>query len=290
VYPSQFEYHKPRSLAEAIGLLGAWRGDVRCLAGGHSLIPSMKLRLSQPRHLVDLAGIAELRGIRLEGRDLCVGAMSTHREVEASPVVAAHYPYLADVAGNIADPQVRNRGTIGGSLVNADPAADYPATLLALNGLVEVTGPEGARQICADDWPVSLMTTALREEEIVTRIRFPLPQGRQGAAYVKVPHPASRFAVVGVAVMIVLDREGACATARIAVTGVGETAQRVHAAEESLMGCRIGDVDIEAAAVALASVVTVIEDGLLSTAGKRQLCLMTARKALAQAIGLAGAR
>ena len=283
MYPSPFAYHRPAGVAEAVALLRAANGDARCLAGGQSLIPAMKFRLSQPGQLVDLSGIAALRGISLAQGQVSIGAMSTHREVESSPVLAAQLPYLARVAGHIADPQVRNRGTIGGSLANADPAADYPASLLALGGTVEVEGPDGPREIAADDWALSLMSTALAEGEIVTRIRFPLPVPGQGAAYVKVPHPASRFAVVGIAAVLVLDAQGVCTGARIASTGIGETARRAPATEALLVGEAVDADRIARAAARFAAEVEVMEDGLLGEQAKRQLGRMTLRKALRDA-------
>jgi carbon-monoxide dehydrogenase medium subunit len=158
---------------------------------------------------------------------------------------------------------VRNRGTIGGSLANADPAADYPASLLALDGIVETHGPDGARSIAAGDWSVALMETALKEGEILARIRFPLLAASEGAAYVKVPHPASRFATVGIAAKLRLDGQGVCVAARIACTGVGEMAQRVPGAEALLIGVRVDAPAIAAAAERLAADVGVVEDGLL---------------------------
>lgn len=290
MYPFAFEYHRPASVAEAIALLRTWEGDARCLAGGQSLIPSMKFRLAQPGHLVDLAGIADLRGISVAQGYVSIGAMTTHREVEASPLLAEHLPYLAGVAGHIADPQVRNRGTIGGSLANADPAADYPASLLALGGILEAEGRDGRREIAADDWAVSLMTTALAEGEILTRIRFPVLGRGEGAAYVKVPHPASRFAVVGIAARVGLDAEGVCVAARLAGTGIGETAMRAPQAEALLLGRCVAGPDIALASRCFAREVEIMADGLLGEKAKRELCRMTARKVLTQAFEKAAAR
>jgi carbon-monoxide dehydrogenase medium subunit len=280
MYPHPFQYHQPGTVREALDLLANLEGEARCLAGGQSLIPSMKLRLSQPQHLVDLTGIAELRGIAVVADEVAVGAMVTHRRVESSQLLGQQLPYLCEVAGKIADPQVRNRGTIGGSLANADPAADYPAALLALDGVVEAIGLEGKREIRADDWSQGLMVTALRQGEILTRVRFPLSRGRQGTAYVKVPHPASRFAVVGVAVRIVMDRQGVCLDCRIAITGVGEKVQRARTAEAALAGTALSDAELQAAAEKVAAEVEVMQDDLLSEPAKRHICLATARKAL----------
>jgi carbon-monoxide dehydrogenase medium subunit len=289
MYPSAFEYHKPRSVGEALELLARHRGDARCLAGGQSLIPSMKLRLSQPGHLVDLSGLQELRGIEVVGDELAIGAMTTHRQVESSPLVMGALPSLCGVAGGIADPQVRNRGTIGGSLANADPAADYPASLLALEGVLDVIGPDSKRQIRADDWPLGLMATALREGELLVRVRFPVLRGRTAAAYVKVPHPASRFATVGIAAKVERDAQGRCTACRIAITGVGEVVQRARGAEAVMIGSDCSEAAIRSAATRLAAEVAVIQDDLLSEPAKRQLCLMTGRKVLKQATTSAAA-
>jgi carbon-monoxide dehydrogenase medium subunit len=284
MYPSSFEYHKPQTIQDALALLDRFGYDARCLAGGQSLIPAMKLRLSQPTHLIDLSGLQELRGIGVAGEELVIGAMTTHWQVESSPVVARALPFLCGVAGGIADPQVRNRGTIGGSLVNADPAADYPASLLALDGVLDVIGLQGQRQIRADDWPAGLMATSLAEGELLMRVRFPIQRERTGMSYVKVPHPASRFATVGVAAKVGLDAQGQCLACRIAVTGVGDAVQRAVKAEATLIGNACSKDVIESAAIHLASEIQVMQDDLLSEAAKRQLCLATAHKALKQAV------
>jgi carbon-monoxide dehydrogenase medium subunit len=207
--------------------------------------------------------------------------MTTHREVESSPTVSSVIPGLSRLAGDIADLQVRNRGTIGGSLANADPAADYPAGLLALDGTVLAAGPDGRREIASDDWPLSAMTTALAESEIIVSVRFPLLGEREGFHYTKVHHPASRFAVVGVAAKLRVVMDGTCEAARIAVTGVGEAVQRARAAEECLIGDIPDDDCLQRASRALAEEIQVSEDGLLSEGAKRQLSALTAQRTLA---------
>jgi carbon-monoxide dehydrogenase medium subunit len=217
---SDISYHRPASLAEA-ARLAATDPDARVLAGGQSVLPSMRLGLLAPSSLIDLGGIAELQGIRGEGRTLTIGAMTTHAAVAASKEVQEMLPALARLASGIGDPQVRNRGTIGGSVANSDPAADYPAALLALNGTVRTN----VRSIPADRFFTGLFSTALEPGELIQAIDFPLPAK---AGYAKFPQPASRFALVGVFVA----RTGN--SVRVAVTGAGPCAFRATALEEAL--------------------------------------------------------
>jgi carbon-monoxide dehydrogenase medium subunit len=217
-----FEYHKPRSLAEAAATL---RGseDMKLLAGGMSLIPALKLRLARYSGIVDLSALPELRGVRREADAIVVGAMTPHAEVAGSSEVARAIPALASLAAGIGDPLVRNRGTIGGSVANADPAADYPAALLGLGATVVTT----ERRLAADDFFTGLFETALEPAEIVTEVRFPIPHA---AAYSKLSQPASRFALAGVFVA------RTAAGVRVAVTGAAPSVFRFHEAEELLAG------------------------------------------------------
>jgi carbon-monoxide dehydrogenase medium subunit len=224
-----FAYHHPTNLAGAIAALA--HEDAKLLAGGQTLIPTMKQRLAAPASLVDLRLVAELVGVASEGDILQIGAMTRHADVAGSSVVRAAIPALADLAGGIGDPAVRNRGTIGGSLANNDPAADYPAAVLALGATV-VTN---ARQIAAGDFFRGLFETSLQPDEIITQVRFPIPEK---AAYVKFRNPASRYALVGVFVA------KTAAGARVAVTGAGDSGVfRVKSFEEAL------DADFSAAAL-----------------------------------------
>lgn len=215
-----FEYHKPRSLAEAAATLAGGE-DIKLLAGGMSLIPALKLRLARYAGLVDLGALPELRGVRREADAIVVGAMTSHAEVAASAEVARAIPALASLAGGIGDPLVRNRGTLGGSIANADPAADYPAALIGLGATV-VTN---RRCIAADDFFMGLFETALRPGEIITEVRFPVPKA---AIYSKFPQPASRFALVGVFVARTTDG------VRVGITGAAPFAFRFTQAEEAL--------------------------------------------------------
>jgi aerobic carbon-monoxide dehydrogenase medium subunit len=216
-----FEYHRPTSVRQAANLM-ARTEDAKFLAGGHTLLPTMKLRLAAPANLIDLGQVAELRGIERSARSITIGAMTKHAEVAASPEVQEAIPALAEAAELIGDPHVRNRGTIGGSLANNDPAADYPAACLALGATI-VTNK---RKIAADQFFTGLFETALEEGEIITRVSFPIPSK---AAYAKFRNPASRYALVGV---FVAKRAG---EVRVAVTGAGANGVfRVPAMEQAL--------------------------------------------------------
>lgn len=234
MYPAPFELHRPCDLGEALHLLGELGDSAKLLAGGHSLLPLMKLRLATPEHLIDLSGVTQLREIREDRDAIVIGAMATHWSVQSSDVVQRNVPFLSAVAGGIADTQVRNRGTIGGALVHADPAADYPAALLASDAEVVCVSTRGERTVSIDDWFVGMMTSALVDGEIVTQIRVPQTPKGGGAAYAKHKQPASRFAMPGVAVNLELDAGERCVSVRIGVTGAGPVPCRAVAAERYL--------------------------------------------------------
>jgi carbon-monoxide dehydrogenase medium subunit len=261
-----FEYHRPQSVADAAKLMASI-GEAKLLAGGHTLIPTMKQRLANPPALVDLSRVAELRGIDKKGNALVIGAMTTHDEVANSPVVRGAIPGLCEVAASIGDPHVRNRGTIGGSVANNDPAADYPAALLALNATIATN----KREIKADDFLKGLFTTALGDGEIITRISFPIP-GK--FAYMKFANPASRYALVGVAVAQ-NGRE-----ARVGVTGAGSSGAFRHKAAEAALGSSWG-------AQALANLATnaadMMSDMHADAAYRAHLVGVMARRAVAKA-------
>lgn len=283
MYPAAFEYHAPTSVQDALGLLGKLP-EAKILAGGHSLVPMMKLRLAQPKHLIDLRKVPGLSGIKEEGGTLVIGAMTTHWEVESSGVVKARCPVLSETAAIIGDPQVRNKGTIGGSLAHADPAADMPATVIALGAEFVCQGPNGKRTVKVDDWFEALMTTALREDELLVEIRVPVWPAGSGAAYMKFPHPASRFAVVGVAAAVTLDKDGACTKAGVGVTGAGTKAVRARGVEAGLVGKRLDQAAIEAAAAKAAEGVDVQADLQGSVEYKSHLCRVFARRAIEAAV------
>lgn len=246
--PAQFDYKAPATLDEAVALLAGDLDGAKVLAGGHSLIPAMKLRLAQPQLLVDIARIKSLAYIREEGDQIFIGATTTHYQLESSDLLKTICPLLPDCARSIGDVQVRNKGTIGGSVAHSDPAGDWPAAVLALDAELVLVGTNGERTEKAADFFVSLLTTSLLPGEILREIRIKKPSGRFGQAYEKVPHPASGFAVVGVAVNLVLNDDGSCKSAGIGVTGVGVKAYRASAVESALAGTNLDDNAIVAAA------------------------------------------
>ena len=288
MYPAAFEYHAPTSVKEAIGLLGKLGEDAKLLAGGHSLVPMMKFRLAQPKHLIDLRKVPGLSGIKQDGNALVIGAMTTHWEVESSPVVKSKLPVLSEVAGVIGDPAVRNKGTVGGSAAHADPAADWPAAMIALGVEFVCEGPKGRRTVKVDEWFKGLMATAVKEDEILVEIRVPVPAAGSGAAYMKFPHPASRFAVVGVAAAVTLDKQGVCANAGVAVTGAGTKAVRAKGVEAALKGKKLDAAAIEAAAQKAAEGIDVQADLQGSVEYKSHLCRVFAKRAITEAVKRAG--
>jgi len=236
MFPSEFEYHRAASVKEALGLIQQYGDEAKLLSGGHSLLPILKLRLAQPRHLVDIARIAELGQIAEQGSRIIVGAAVRHHDVHTSDLLRNKLGLLAECAGNIGDVQVRNRGTIGGSLAHSDPAADYPAAVLALEGEVRLESAAGARTVKAADFFIDLMTTAIKPGEILTAVGFaPLPAGA-GFAYFKHRQPASGFAMVGVAACLTLDKSGKCQGAHVGMTGLGARTRRSKAVENAING------------------------------------------------------
>ncbi len=279
MYPAQFDYHTPGTIREALDLLGRHKDDAKLLAGGHSLLPAMKLRLAQPKHLVDLRKISGLSGIKEEGGMLVIGAMATHHAVESSPIVKSKCPMLGQVAGQIGDPMVRNLGTIGGSLAHADPAADYPAAIIALGAEMVAEGPKGKRTIKADDFFKGLLTTALAEDEILTEVRVPATGAKVGSAYMKFPHPASRFAVVGVAAVLTVDA-GKVAKASVGITGAGTKAVRAKGVEAAISGKAADAASIQAAAERAPEGVDVQADLQGSEDYKKHLLKVFAKRAM----------
>jgi carbon-monoxide dehydrogenase medium subunit len=286
VITSAFEYVAPATLAEATAFLTSHQDDAKLLAGGHSLIPLMKLRLAAPKYLVDLSKVPGLRGIREVGGAIEIGAMTTHHEVETSAIVQQRLPALAATGGMVGDLQVRNRGTFGGSLAHADPAADYPALVLALNGEINAVGPKGQRVIKAMDFFVDLLTTSLGSDEIITSVRIPIPPAGTKMSYQKFPHPASRFAIVGVAAVIKLGSGGICESAAIGVTGAGSKAVRATAAESLLVGSNLDAGTVARAGDAAAAAVDPIGDIHASGEYRRHLVReLTARAVRAATSG-----
>jgi carbon-monoxide dehydrogenase medium subunit len=283
MYPAAFDYHAPTSVKDALKLLDKL-DDAKLLAGGHSLIPMMKLRLAQPKHLIDLGKVKGLTGIKDEKGVIVVGAMTTHWEVESSKILKAKVPVVSETAAVIGDPAVRNKGTIGGSLAHGDPAADMPATALALGFEFVCEGAKGKRTVKVDDWFKGLLETALKDSEILTTIRIPVWPAGSGACYMKFPHPASRFAVVGVCAAVTLDKAGVCKKVGVGVTGAGTRAVRAKGVEAALLNKRLDAATIEAAAQKGADGVDVQADLQGSVEYKAHLCRVFARRALEAAV------
>ena len=281
--PAAFEYESPRTLGEALALLAS-RADAKLLAGGHSLLPAMKLRVAAPGTLIDLGRIAGLSYVRGARDKIAIGAMTSHAEIAACNLLHAASPLLAETAAHIGDVQVRNRGTIGGSLAHADPAADYPAAILALNAEMVAMSERGERIIPARRFFTGLMTTALHPNEILTEIRISKTTGA-GTAYRKFHHPASGFAVVGVAA-VVKPRGGKIESAAIGITGVGQNAYRAAGVESALRGKPLSA--IAKAAEKAAEKVEVLSDSFASAEYRRHLAQVFTRRALEAAARAAG--
>ena len=281
---SSFDYHAPTSVAEALVLLDQHGEDAKLLAGGHSLIPLMKIRLAEPSVLIDLGKIDTLSYIREQDGGLAIGAMTTYSEIATSELVQAKAPVLADASRQVADNQVRNRGTIGGSLSHADPAGDLPAVALALGAQMTTSSSGGHRTIDADDFFVDLLTTALEPNEILSEIVIPALPAGTGSAYVKFANKASHYAVVGVAAVITVGSDGTCQSARIAVTGAGPKATRATGSESALIGSSLDDAAIQAAASRAGDGIDFNEDVHASAEYRAHLTQVYAGRAIRAAV------
>jgi len=284
--PANFDYIAAKSLDEAISLLGKHKEDGKILAGGHSLLPAMKLRLMQPRVLIDLGRIKDLSYIKEEGGKIRIGAMTTHFQMEISDILRRSCPLLPETASHLGDMQVRNKGTVGGSLAHADPAADWPAAILALDAEIVAASARGDRVIKATDFFVEMLTTALQPGEILREIRVPAGKGKAAQAYVKVRHPASGFAVVGVAVNLSIDG-GKCQSAGIGITGVSPKAYRPAKVESALKGNALDGKTLSTASAHATDGVDVNSDLYASAEYRKQLATVYTRRALETAIARA---
>lgn len=284
---STFAYHAPATVAEALDLLAAHGDSAKLLAGGHSLVPIMKLRLAEPEVLIDLARVGGLSGIDEANGSLVIGPMTTYYRLMTSDLVNARAPVLAEAAGLVADVQVRNKGTIGGSVAHADPAGDLPGVMVALGAEFEATSSGGTRTIGADDMFVDLLTTALRPDEILTSIRVPVIPAGTGAAYEKIANKASRYAIVGVCAVVTVEG-GKCTGARIGVTGTGPTAVRASATEAALTGASLDTDSIRAAASVAADGIDALSDVHASDEYRIHLTKVAAERAITNAVERAG--
>ena len=280
MHPASFGYEAPGSLEEAFGLLRQHGEDAKLLAGGHSLLPAMKLRLTQPEVLIDLSRIPGLSGIRQDGDALVIGALTTHTEVATSKTVRNLLPGLADTASVIGDLQVRNRGTMGGSVAHADPGADLPVTLTALNASFVLTSSDGERTVAADDFFVDFFTTALELNEILTAIRIPLPATPARTSYAKLPHPASGYVVVSAAAALSVNGDGACTAARVVLGGVGGTPHRATETEAALEGQVLTPETMATAAQRAAEGIDPHADSYADEEYKRHMAVIYAGRAI----------
>jgi len=254
VIPGAFAYHRPTSVKEAVGLLAQWGDEGRALAGGHSLIPMMKLRLATPAHLVDLAGIAELKGVRVEGNDVVIGAMVTQHELVGSELLGAKVPLLRETSLQVADPQVRYVGTIGGNVANGDPGNDMPAVMMCLGATYHVIGQGGERRIAARDFYQGAYFTALETGNVLTAVRVPMPPAGHGYAYEKLKRKIGDYATAAAAVVLTLSG-GKVATCSIGLTNVAETPLWAEEAAKILVGSSLDAATVKKA-VAAAEAIT----------------------------------
>jgi carbon-monoxide dehydrogenase medium subunit len=246
--PPAFEYLRPKTIPEAIALLEQHGDDAKILSGGQSLIPMMKFRLARPSYLIDINRVPGLSYIKEEGGYLKIGGLTREADVENSPLIQSKYPILLDTARVIADPQVRNMATLAGNLAHGDPANDHPATMLALGAQIVATGPQGERMMEIESFFVTLFTTELQHDEIVTEIRIPVPPPRSGGAYVKLERKVGDFATAAVAAQLTLDADGTCQKVGIGLTNVGATPIKARRAEEFLRGKKVDEASIAQAA------------------------------------------
>ncbi len=278
MFPGAFSYTRATSVADAVARLQA-NPDAKILAGGHSLLPAMKLRLALPGELVDIRDIADLRGIDVNDDAVVVGAMATYNDIRDNAEVAAALPILVEAIQILGDAQVREHGTLVGSLVHNDPAADLTAVVLALGGSVHAVGPNGERDIALDDFFVDLWTTQLEPDEVVTQVRLNRPSATSRMAYRKYPHPASGYAVVGVAAVVEMDGD-TVASARVGLTGATNTAVRLTALEDALAGSKLDEASIASLVQGSVEDLTINGDQFASETYRANLIEVLTRRAL----------
>jgi carbon-monoxide dehydrogenase medium subunit len=282
--PAAFDYHTPTSLNEVLALLDLYGDEAKILAGGHSLLPALKLRLSSIGHLIDIGRLADLAFLKEDSGRLSIGARTTHYQVESSAFVQQKCPLLAECASHIGDVQVRNRGTIGGSLAHADPAADYPAAILALEAEIQAVSASGMRTIKAEHFFVDMLTTALQPGEIITQVQVSPFAAKTGSVYLKVPQPASGFAVVGVAALVTVDAKGQCATVRVGITGAAAKAYRAYDTEAALAGKSPDETVLTQAAAQATNRIETNGDIFASAEYRGHLARVYTKRALAKAV------
>jgi carbon-monoxide dehydrogenase medium subunit len=285
--PSEFAYQRAGSVEEAIALLEEHGEGAKLIAGGHSLLPIMKLRLAEPETLVDIGRISELRGVRRASGALSIGALTTHHQIATDAEIRSGVPLLADTAASVGDRQVRNRGTIGGALAHADAAADYPAAILALDATIVARGSRGERRIPAREFFLDFLTTALQPDEILTEVHISVPAQGHGWSYQKLANQASGYAIVGVGAVVVLGGQGAVADIRVGVTGAAAVAWRAEATETALRGQRLDDGAVAAAADLVDGGTDFLDDLHGSAEYRRRVTRGLTRRAIIEAAGRA---
>jgi carbon-monoxide dehydrogenase medium subunit len=282
VIPGSFTYHRPKSVTEAVGMLADLGDDARALAGGHSLIPMMKLRLATPAHLVDLAGIADLKGIRADGNDIVIGAMTTQHELIGSDLLAGKVPLLRETSLAIADPQVRYVGTLGGNVANGDPGNDMPAVMMCLNAVYEVAGKSGARRIPAREFYQGAYFTALEPGEILTAVRIPAPPAGHGFAYEKLKRKVGDYATAAAAVVLTMSG-GRVATCSIGLTNVAETPLWAEEAGKILTGSALDAATVKKAVAAAEAITSPATDARGPARYRTKMAGVMLARALARA-------
>lgn len=285
--PPSFEYHAPTTVEDAIKLLSDLGDEAKLLAGGHSLLPMMKLRFAEPEHLIDMNNIESLKGIREDGNEIVIGAMTCENDLIISELLKQKCPLLPEAAKLIADPQVRYRGTIGGDIAHGDPANDHPALMMALDATFTLQGPNGKRAVKADDFFLGTYYTALGEDEILSEIRLPVAPKNTGASYHKLKRKTGDFATAAAAVVLQMSA-GSCQLARLALTNVGPTAMRVPAAESLLAGAVVDDQVISQVVQAVMDACDPTVDLRGDVEYKTHMAGEMARRATIEAIELAG--
>ena len=285
--PASFAYHRPSSIKEAVTLLGSLGDDVRTIAGGHSLIPMMKLRLASPAHLIDLAGIADLKGIREDGKDIIIGAMTTQHEVIASDLLAKKIPILSETSIVIADPQVRYVGTIGGNVANGDPGNDMPAVMMCLNATYHAVGKSGERRVSAREFYQGAYVTALKPGEIVTAIRVPVPAAGHGHAYEKLKRKVGDYATAAAAVVLTASG-GKVASCSIGLTNVAETPLWAEEASKIVIGSALDAATVKKAITAAEAITSPASDGRGPAAYRTKMAGVMLTRALDRAKARAG--
>jgi aerobic carbon-monoxide dehydrogenase medium subunit len=286
--PGPFAYHRPTSVKDAVSLLGSLGEDARAIAGGHSLIPMMKLRLASPAHLIDLSGVADLKGIREDGRDIVVGAMTTQHELVGSDLLANKIPILRETSLQIADPQVRYVGTVGGNIANGDPGNDMPAVMMCLNATYHAVGKTGERRITAREFYQGAYLTALKPGELVTAIRIPVPAAGHGYAYEKLKRKIGDYATAAAAVVLTLSG-GKVATCSVGLTNVAETPLWAEEAGKILTGSALDAATVKKAVAAAEAITSPASDGRGPAAYRTKMAGVMLTRALARAKERTGA-